>query len=543
MSAPVPAAAAGSAPVPSAAPASGAGAAATIWAQRAGAPSGGDRLYLVYCALLGAGVIGVPGLRTAAQALARPDVVPLLAAPAMPHVIAGALPLLAAAALGLGAVRGPAVLAPFLTSALASGPGRRRDALRRPFLRSLLLVVLLAIVLGALLGGTLLSAGSATQARLGTWMLFVLGCGLLLGAGWLAGEVLDARPRRIAALALLAASGLSAVLPPALGPGTAWPAAPAGELVSAGDGPVAPGSGAAAAAALALGIAAVALCFPLLDRVRGRTLLEQASRWDAAEVVAGSGDLAAAAGQFRPVPTTARRLRAVGPGGLLLLYLRRDAVAWLRTPERSLIAIAAAGAGGALLALPGTLPGPVGWTGAVAGALLLWTGAGALADGIRHGVSTLGAPPLFGQRAGIQLLLHGPAPTLALVGAGSLGAAAARAATTSSVPPVWALLPAVVAPALVAGRAWAAAKGPLPLELLTPIPTPQGDFSAVRVLLWQLDGPQLALIVGLAPTIALARMATLGALPGAAAAALVGLLCLLVTVALARARLRALRRG
>src|SRR5699024_1187771 len=98
----------------------------------------------------------------------------------------------------------------------------------------------------------------------------------------------------------------------------------------------------------------------LLDRLRGAVLREQAARWESAGTLATTGDLAGAAGGFRPPPTAGRRLPAIGPRPLVLLYARRDAIAWLRSPERLAAGVLAGLVGAALLAVSTLLAVPAG---------------------------------------------------------------------------------------------------------------------------------------------------------------------------------------
>ena len=84
------------------------------------------------------------------------------------------------------------------------------------------------------------------------------------------------------------------------------------------------------------------------------------------------------------------------------------------------------------------------------------------------------------------------------------------------------------------GLTFDAAKGPLPILLLMPVPTPLGDASSLNVLLWQSDAILLALLVGGGLT-ALAPVA-----PGAAVVLLA--VVLVIVAALGFARLRKLSR-
>ena len=497
-----------------------------VWAQRSRARTRGDLLYLLYVVAMGAVVLGLPALLSAGRALARGDVLALLlSAGAPPTAIALSLAV-AAGLVGLGAVRGPALLPPFFTATLAGGPLPRGRVLRRPFARALLLPLLAGALPAVLVAATLMAADRTGPGTAALLALAGVGLGLLWGGAWSAGQLLRPTPRRLLILlvglgaAIAAAPPLMAVRELARG---MW-----SQSVAPSDGQVA----AWAVGLVAAGAAGIALCTALLGRLRGTELAAQATRWEAATTSATATDLAGAAGAFRALPAAGRRLRAIGGGPTVLLYARRDAVAWLRTPDRC--------AGGALAVLLGAvalggaplLPGPAAWTALLLGALALRTGAGAFVDGIRHGVHTLGAPPLLGQRAGTQLLLHSAAPGLLLVTFGALGGTLVAVVVGGAASgPV--MLPVAVAATVLAARAWEAAKGTMPLALATPIPTPQGDLSVLVMLAWQAD----AVVVPLLGAAALLLVLPSG--PGAVlltAAALVGLLVLLT-----RRRLRELQ--
>ncbi|ATG52647.1 hypothetical protein CFK38_14770 [Brachybacterium vulturis] len=499
-----------------------------VWAQRSGARTGSDVLYLLYLGALSVLVLGVPALRFGGALLARPDVLPVLQHPLAPR-LAGIVVLIAAAALVLlGGVRGPALMAPFFTTTLASSGIRRRTVLWRPYVRALLaptasmavVASLIAVTLRAAGGGDGAAGGGADGAAAVRFVLAATGAGLLLGAAWLAGELLTARPRRLLVGALLLAGGLSALLPQGTGLGGSWPGAEA---------PHGPG----ALLVLGAGIAATAAGITLLDRLRGTVLREQSMRWESVTTVATSGDLAGAAATFRPPPSAGRRLRAVGPRPLVLLYARRDAVAWLRSPDRLVVGIVVALLAAAALAGSTQLTGPLAGGAVLLGAVALWGAGSTLVEGIRHGVHTLGAPRLFGQTVAVQVLLHALAPALlltalaalgggGLVLAGGIGEGALRAV----------LLPVALAPVLIAGQVRDAAKGPMPLQLMTPMPTAQGDSSVLVMLAWQSDALLLALLAGTL----LAGLGLLGPVWTLGGAALLTALMALM----ARGRLRAL---
>src|SRR5699024_8266836 len=126
-----------------------------------------------------------------------------------------------------GAVRGPALMAPFLIATLASSGLRRRDVLRRPFGRALLVPVTALAVPAALAGTTLSAADLAGAAGVALLVLAAAGTGLLLAAAWLAGQLLHRMPARLLLCALLlGAAVLSAIAPVGLGLGAAHPAGP-----------------------------------------------------------------------------------------------------------------------------------------------------------------------------------------------------------------------------------------------------------------------------------------------------------------------------
>lgn len=492
-----------------------------VWAGRSTARGTWAQVELLYLVVISVLVLVVPALGSVGGLLARPDVLPLLLAPAAPTVAVLAVAVAAAGAVLVGGTRGPALLDPFLTTALAGSALRRRTVLSRPAARALLVPLGAGLLTAAVVGTVLLEADVASGAEIAALLVAATGTGLLLGLCWLAGELLAPAARPLLALGVLALGIVLAL------PGQAGPAALIPGPVPAGAVPWPWALGIAAA-----GLLAAVIGWALLDRLRGAVLLEQSLRWDAARTSADTGDLAGAAAGFRSPPRAGRRLPAVGPGPLALVYARRDAVAWLRSPGRSALGAIGVIAGAALLTAGTTLvTGPAAVIAVLVGTLSAWLGSGPFVDGLRHAVHTLGAPALFGQSAPVQAVLHLIAPTLLvllLAAAGTVPVALLDPRPLEHVAP--ALLLALL---LVPARLRDAAKGPMPLALTVPLPTAQGDASVLPLLAWQSD----ALLLALATGGALVLAAGLGLPAALAAAALIGALLSLMTAL----RVRALR--
>lgn len=194
-----------------------------VWALRGQARTRADLLYLLYVVVLSVLVFAAPALRMSGTFLARPDVLPALLHPLAPQVATSVSLAAAGAMVMLGALRGPALLAPFFTATLAASGIRRRDVLWRPLARALLVPGLSAVTVTVLIAVTLVSDGAAMGEDAAWFVVAGAGTGLLLGAAWLAGELFGAGVRRLLAGGLLAAAALCTVLPSAPGLGGVYP--------------------------------------------------------------------------------------------------------------------------------------------------------------------------------------------------------------------------------------------------------------------------------------------------------------------------------
>lgn len=450
-----------------------------------------DLLYRAYVCVLLLAVLTGPALYAAVVSMSSPPVVELITHEHAASFVVAVVGVLLAAGLAAGAVRGPVLMSPLRMHVVASGPQPRRVSLRGAFWSRFLPLPLVGAVLGAIAPAALVLAGVAGLGDLVPGVLIGATVGILVGLAWLAGQALNSRTTtRAAVLCLLAAAGLA----------LAWPSL-AG-VVGVG-GVVAPvGLGGLLGPAVSAGAAGAAVCLllvvvpPLLDRLRGPVLLEQAHRWQRASTAGGAGDLAGAAATFRLPPRRARPAGAVGTARLLpLLFLRRDLVGALRTPARSLSTAAALAVAVVLGVLSASLP--EGLAGFVLGAssLLAYLALGVWSDGFRHAVEASAAPTLYGvgdhQLMGLHALL--PLSVIAVV-----GATAALMAVLLGGPPLMAAIVLSGAVFCLAVRMYDAAKGPMPLILFTPIPTPLGDASGIPIGLWQADALLIATLVPLA---------------------------------------------
>ncbi|MDQ0744291.1 hypothetical protein QFZ62_001599 [Clavibacter sp. B3I6] len=469
-----------------------------------GGASAMDLAYAVYAGVLTVLIVGVPVLRAVVLELAEPRAAAVLVehGPTAAAVVSG----LAATALVLaGGARGPALLPPFLTSALVGSDLPRAAVLARPAVRAVLGCAGLAGIAALVPGLALLVAGASDPGAVVAWTAGGTLVGVLLAGCWLAGQRLTPGGRAGAAAVLLGSTAVAVLAPVPLVP---W--AGLASLVPGGGAGGGPAGGSAAGLGVLAASAAVALAVMpvLLGGLRGAELLAQAQRWQTATTLATTGDLAMAAGGFRPVPRIGRGWRAVSGGSPAALVLRRDLVGALRTPVRAASACLGIAAAGALVAVALDGAGAALGVPAVGAALVAFLALGVGADGFRHVVEVSSAPPLYGIPTGRLLLLHAALPATAggacaLAGAGIAVAAGAGGAALVAAPAVVLLLVVV--------RALDAAKGPLPLEVMAPVPTPAGDASALVVAAWQADALILAGGSVLAVVSAVAAVGPVGA--------------------------------
>ncbi|MEL0627206.1 hypothetical protein V6245_09650 [Salinibacterium amurskyense] len=475
------------------------------------AQSESDLKYTVYAVVLVLLIVGVPVIRMAVLGLASPAVVSLLEKAASPAVLAAATGLLISALLVLGRMRGPALMDPFRSAFVAGNHLPRRHTLGRPFIVSAAQLVGLLVVVALVLSSALAVAGTTSALAVVTFVAATVLVGILAAIAWLAGQSLPTRTSTLVAGALALVSLAGAVIPAGL---LVTPVGWFALLYPSSELPAWP-----AFVGLTIAVIAGSLAVPkLLDGIRGSELSAQARRWTSAGTFTASADFAGALVQFRVLPTTGRRWRAVRNGPVAVGVFVRDLVGSLRTPERFITAALALLVAGFLLASSNVVPAAVAWMPALLGGIIAFLALGVWSDGFRHAADTAAGLPLYGFGVAKEFALHAALPVAGVIvfgGAGALVASAAGASLKSV------LLAIVFALVIVTVRIMDATKGQMPLELLTPIPTPGGDLSGALVVLWQADALLLTSILSVGLTVSwLSTPVLLALLPVASAVVL-----------------------
>jgi hypothetical protein len=428
----------------------------------------------------------------------------LLPAASDPRVTPVACALAVAACWGAqlaGRFWGPLVLHPFLLHVLASTdlpPAGYLGTIARRRLAYAGTAALLALCAAAYLTTDLFGhPGTALLA-----LALAAGLGAVTAAAWLWGQV-RALPGNAGLACAAAAAGVVVT-----GAGRALP--------DAGDGPWLL-AGVLAAAAAVLARAALRS----VGSVDLAGLARESARAAQALTYAGTGTLHHALDLYRPEPRGFTSV-LVRPDGRLRGHLAQGAVRALRTPGRAGAAMVLVPAGGAVLTLgaggPEGPPALVLW---VAGALCVYLGSGWASETWRGLRDELTMAPLFGGRWGGTLARTLAWPVTAVTAGAFLGGGLVLTVQWARPggPAAHTLLLVAGSVLLVlAARFLREMKLHLPLELLVPVITPFGDLSAVRVVLWQFDGP-VTVVTGVAV------LSAVPSAPGAAGLAVVMAAC------------------
>jgi hypothetical protein len=448
------------------------------------------RAYLVLFIIL---IVVIPVVRALVVALSAPLSISLITAETTPAVVAvGAVALVLAAGC-VGSTRGAIVPRPAFVHFVVQSPLSARVTLRWPLVAAHILTAAAFATAAAVVCGALAVAGLTVNPLAATLFIAAAAAyGMLLVAAWLAGQA-SASVRVGAWIALGATVVASAVIAVSGG------ATEVAEWMRAATETVATGDVVLTTVGLAVSIVIAWVCAAgtsaLLARLRSTELMTQGQIWASAGVMARTGDVR---GSLERIRMPARhRPRRVGlrNGCLAWLIVKRDATGTVRHPIRLGIGICSALLAGVLVALALSGGPAIGaFIGAVSG-MLGYLSAGAFTDGVRAHADNIGAPALFGTAAHPLAMLHLVFPAIVSCVVVKAGAILAFA-SVHSVLPIALIAAPVFALVMVALRGVSAVKGPLPVTLLLPVPTPVGDVSILFALAWSFDGLLIALSLG-----------------------------------------------
>lgn len=382
---------------------------------------------------------------------------------------------------------------------LVAGPFTRGRVLGRPVTQVLGIAAILGAGVGALFAGawTLVSGPDVES-----WVALLLvgaTAGLLASVAMLAGQI-SRRVRGfivglLALLVLLHLLAALGMLPGGSIPGP-WSVFAVAALTPGSDGTL------IAAAAWCVSVLALTALVPwMLGRLSHMTLRAQSLSMNAVSALAVSGDLRMAAELLGAPVRMGRGLRWRPAAKAGLAFAVRDFIGLVRTPARSLAAFVGVAAMGAVLGA--TDPQAIGplWA-AVIGAVcvtFVYAAIGPWCRGFRAASQTLGGMALLPQSPAVLIARHAVVPGVLVVAVTSSAAGTVAVIIAGALGPV--LIPALAYGAVVGilallFRVLGALKGPLPQQLLAPVPTPAGDMAGLNVLLWTIDGVVWAIIAG-----------------------------------------------
>ena len=237
----------------------------------------------------------------------------------------------------------------------------------------------------------------------------------------------------------------------------------------------------------------------LLNRLTGMQLRRQAAQWERAAAFSFSFDFRAATSVYEAEPHLGRNIRAINPSKQRwVTFFLRDALGQARMPGRSLGAVTATAAAGALMTLS-FLPGTSAALLAGTAGIVVYSATGPLTKGLQHAASVAGDYPLYGISDRHLVLLHASFPLMTLIAVLTTSAAITAFASGAALGLPLAGAAAVGALTL-ALRLSNALKGPLPPSLLAPVNTPAVDLSVVMQIGWAISEPMIAICGALTVT-------------------------------------------
>lgn len=449
--------------------------------------TGRDMAYVFYAFVLITIIVVAPVVRLLWLLATSPSGITLLTSTAAPGVISLITAGLWAGALLLGRSLGPTLMPPFLLHALTESSIRRSAVLRGPLIRAGLLVVAAFAGSAVFVGVALIAFAGAQLLEMAGFVIAAVAAGVITTVAWLTGQTFP-RTAIIIALGILAFAALGLLLPQT----TAF--LPWGWV-----GGSFPLTGSVALPLVGITVFAVllAVATPLLLRLlTGMQLSNQALKWERATMFSFTLEFGAATAVYETQPRFGRNLRAVRvQRQRAFTFILRDVIGQLRTPARSLCAVAATAAAGIVVVLS-FLPGaPIMLLAGVAG-VVVYVASGPLAQGLRHAANVAGDYPLYGISDRTLVLFHTLFPLVTVTAVLSTTAVATAFLTGA---PLGIALGGAWAIGLLtlAVRLSSALKGPLPPSLLSPINTPAGDLSILMQLGWALSELPLAVLGGI----------------------------------------------
>lgn len=455
----------------------------TIYRHRGDGKTALDITYAIYVGLLLVLFVAFPLIRAIALSLAQPQFLLIWANPNAGRLVSLMSGLLLAGLLALGATRGPALLTPLFTALLAGNDLPRNRTLRRPFTVSASLLTTLLIAAAALIAAVLFFTERASLTKSVGFVAAAACFGVLASVVWLIGQVLGRKSVNISMI-LLATTALTYAFP-ILGDVVPW-----GWIGLTW--PVATTVNPWALVSLVIMSGTAVYGVPrLLNMLNGRSLMDQSMRWEAAGASALAGDTGNALATFRAQPHWGRKYKAVRHDSTPVRFFIRDFLGSIRIPYRFVTGAMFLLIGNFVMTLEPTVNGAPGWLLGGVGAGVAYLAIGVFSDGFRHVSEAASAPPLYGYSTSRLYSLHALQPIVwtFIFGGAGIGLAAISDAPLNAIGAAVSILMIVV-------RIYDSAKGPLPPELLTPMPTQLGDMSTLVVLTWQADALLISLAIG-----------------------------------------------
>ena len=251
---------------------------------------------------------------------------------------------------------------------------------------------------------------------------------------------------------------------------------------------------------LMLGVGLACACRGLAGAVSLAELASQSQRWAAVSMLAASGDVQAAAQRLTPAPYRGRSWRWPMPSVPVAAILVRDCVGLARFPWGTGVGVLAALGAGSLMAMGRSGPPGAALIASAVTPLLAYAAVGMWTRGLRQYTSWIGASTPFGLDPLHQSLGHIVVPGVLGVASIAGGLAVARSLTAGMAHEGAAAqhyaFGGLLAVFVMGVHLLSAAKGPMPVGLLMPVPTPLGDLAALSLAMWLADGFLIIVIFG-----------------------------------------------